>query len=59
LKDWNSTEAALRAGYSERNAHWIGAENIVTPAIAAEIVRRVTSRDFDRRPRIPTTGLTS
>lgn len=33
----NATQAAIRAGYSERTANEIGAENLAKPSIAAAI----------------------
>lgn len=36
---WNATQAALRAGYSERTARSIGSENLTKPDIQAEIKR--------------------
>jgi|LDZU01.1.fsa_nt_gi PBSX family phage terminase large subunit len=41
LQCWNATEAALKAGYSERSAGSIGGENLKKPEIAAEIQRRI------------------
>lgn len=41
LKCWNATEAARRAGYSERSANNIGPENLLKPIIRAEIDRRI------------------
>jgi phage terminase small subunit len=41
LKCWNATEAARRAGYSERSANNIGPENLLKPSIRAEIDRRI------------------
>ena len=35
--DLNATQAAIRAGYSERTANRIGAENLSKPVIQAEI----------------------
>ena len=35
--DLNATKAAIRAGYSERTANRIGAENLSKPVIQAEI----------------------
>lgn len=35
--DFNATQAAVRAGYSERTARAIGSENLAKPAIKAEI----------------------
>ena len=41
LQCWNASEAARRAGYSERSAGAIGHENLKKPEIKAEIERRV------------------
>lgn len=41
LKTWNATEAARRAGYSEKTAYSIGHENLSKPDIADEIKRRI------------------
>ena|SRR3990167_7779780 len=41
LKCWNATEAARRAGYSERSAQQIGSENLLKPVISFEIRRRI------------------
>lgn len=41
LKCWNSAEAARRAGYSEKTARSIGAENLTKPDIKAEIDARI------------------
>lgn len=38
---WNATEAARRAGYSEKSARQIGAENLSKPSIAAAIKAHV------------------
>lgn len=40
LVDLNATQAAIRAGYSEKTAGFIGAENLKKPNIAAEIAKR-------------------
>lgn len=40
LIDLNATQAAIRAGYSERTAKVIGSENLSKPDVAAEIERR-------------------
>lgn len=40
LVDLNATQAAIRAGYSEKTARVIGAENLTKPDIAAEIKKR-------------------
>lgn len=37
LKDKNATQAAVRAGYSEKTARAMGAENLTKPAIAEAI----------------------
>ena len=42
MQCWNATEAAKKAGYSERTAGAIGAENLKKPKIADEIARRVS-----------------
>jgi phage terminase small subunit len=39
LRCWNATEAARRAGYSERTARSIGAENLTKPDIQEEITK--------------------
>jgi phage terminase small subunit len=44
LVDGNATEAAKRAGYSDRSAAAIGAENLKKPAIAAAIAKRQADR---------------
>ncbi len=44
LKCWNATEAARRAGYSERTARSIGSENLTKPDIKAEIERRIAEK---------------
>ncbi|MFA6174729.1 MAG: terminase small subunit [Kiritimatiellales bacterium] len=41
LRTWNATEAALRAGYSEKTARAIGAENLTKPDISEEIQARL------------------
>lgn len=41
LSCWNATEAARRAGYSEKTARAIGSENLTKPDIQSEITRRV------------------
>lgn len=38
LVDLNATQAAIRAGYSERTAASIGSENLTKPEIASAIV---------------------
>lgn len=39
LVSLNATQAAIRAGYSEKTARAIGSENLKKPAIAAEIAQ--------------------
>lgn len=46
LIDFNATQAAIRAGYSEKSARAIGHENLTKPDIAAEIQRRVAERSM-------------
>lgn len=40
LTDLNATQAAIRAGYSEKTAYSIGEENLKKPEIAARIEKR-------------------
>ena len=42
LACWNASEAARRAGYSEKTAYSIGAENLTKPEIQAAIQARLT-----------------
>jgi phage terminase small subunit len=44
LKDFNATQAALRAGYSQRTAYSIGQENLKKPEIAAVIQQAIDER---------------
>lgn len=44
LTDLNATQAAIRAGYSERTAASIGSENLTKPEIAAAIAVRQAER---------------
>jgi phage terminase small subunit len=44
LIDLNATQAAIRAGYSERTAGAIGAENLEKPEIAAAIQKAMDER---------------
>lgn len=46
LRDFNATQAAIRAGYSERTAAVIGSENLRKPNIAAEIQRRIAEKSM-------------
>ncbi len=41
MVDRNATQAAIRAGYSEKTAGVIGDENLKKPYIAAEIAKKV------------------
>tara|TARA_R110000765_G_scaffold335414_1_gene425810 strand:- start:84 stop:635 length:552 start_codon:yes stop_codon:yes gene_type:complete len=44
LIDLNATQAAIRAGYSEKTAHAIGQENLRKPIIAESITEAQTQR---------------
>lgn len=44
LIDLNATQAAIRAGYSQKTAAIIGSENLRKPYIASEIARRQAKR---------------
>lgn len=44
LHDFNATQAAIRAGYSQKTAYSIGQENLRKPDISAAIKERVTER---------------
>lgn len=44
LIDLNATQAAIRAGYSEKTARVIGGENLLKPAISDEIQRLMAIR---------------
>lgn len=44
LVDLNATQAAIRAGYSEKTARAIGAENLTKPDVAAAISTAKTER---------------
>jgi len=41
LKDFNATQAAIKAGYSKKTATFIGAENLTKPYIQAEVSKQV------------------
>lgn len=45
LKSGNATEAAKKAGYKEKAAHSMGAENLRKPAISAYIKRRTDEQE--------------
>ena len=44
LVDLNATQAAIRAGYSERTANRIGAENLTKPDIQAAVKAAIEDR---------------
>ena len=44
LRDFNATQAALRAGYSPKTAYIIGHENLKKPKIREEIDRQIEER---------------
>lgn len=45
LKTGNATESAKKAGYSEKTAAYIGAENLRKPQISAYLSKRIASQD--------------
>lgn len=45
LVDLNATQAAIRAGYSEKTARAIGAENLTKPDIKAYIDKRMADKE--------------
>lgn len=45
LIDLNATQAAIRAGYSEKTARTIAAENLTKPDIQAYISQRMAEKD--------------
>lgn len=49
LKDFNMTQAAIRAGYSKKSAHVIGQENLRKPAIQHYLRNAIRSRVFRRK----------
>lgn len=48
IKDYNGTQAAIRAGYSEKTARQIATENLTKPAIQAYI-QQIIKQEFDKR----------
>lgn len=44
LRTWNATEAARRAGYSEKTAYSIGQENLKKPEVKAAIEARIAEK---------------
>ena len=47
LIDLNATQAAIRAGYSEKTAQKIGSENLSKPLIAAKIQESMSKRSTE------------
>lgn len=47
LIDYNATQAAVRAGYSEKTAHAIGYQNLQKPAIQ-QAIKAALQRENDR-----------
>jgi Phage terminase, small subunit len=45
LKDFNATQAAIRAGYSPKTAYSIGQENLTKPEIKLAIEERMMNRE--------------
>ena len=45
LTDFNATQAAIRAGYSQKTAYSIGQENLNKPEIKAAIEERIADRN--------------
>lgn len=47
LIDLNATQAAIRAGYSEKTAYSIGNENLKKPEISAYIEKRMAEKEAE------------
>lgn len=47
LIDLNATQAAIRAGYSEKTARVIGAENLSKPALKSYIDQRMAEKESE------------
>ena len=45
LVDLNATQAAIRAGYSEKTARVIGAENLTKPAVKEYVEKRMKEKE--------------
>ena len=45
LIDLNATQSAIRAGYAERSAQQIGAENMLKPVVSNAIQNAIDKRD--------------
>lgn len=48
IESGNATEAAIRAGYSEKTARFIGAENLTKPNIIAYVDKVLGAKDKER-----------
>ena len=48
IETGNASEAARRAGYSEKTARAIGQENLTKPAVMAHISERMKNQDRER-----------
>lgn len=48
IESGNATEAAIKAGYSEKTARFIGAENLTKPNIHAYIQGKIDEKDHKR-----------
>ena len=57
LQDFNATQAAIRAGYSEKTARSIGAENLTKPDIKTEIEARIAERTMSANEVLVELGL--
>src|SRR5450830_891462 len=59
LIDQNATQAALRAGYSQKAARQIGAENLSKPAVAAAIAEGLAEIEARQKARLDEMELTA
>lgn len=48
IESGNATEAAIRAGYSEKTARFIAAENLTKPNILAYVEETMSKKDNER-----------
>jgi phage terminase small subunit len=48
IESGNATEAAVKAGYSEKTARFIGAENLTKPNIIAYVDKLLGAKDKER-----------
>lgn len=46
MVNWNATQTTIRAGYSEKTAQEIGAENLSKPIIAEKIQAALKGRSY-------------